>query len=123
MTRGARGHVGWPGSAGANGPARPAPRRLRRPAMAAATARKKEGERVRPDQELTGNPPVVLVWPEGGRRRRISAAEELVSGEVSAMVAAIPATSARFLERGGRGRRRGSSQHVGGAGGSTERRR
>jgi hypothetical protein len=36
--------------------------------MAAATARKKEGERVRPDQELTGNPLVVLVWLEGGWR-------------------------------------------------------
>jgi hypothetical protein len=90
--------------------------------MAAATARKKEGERVRPDQELTGNPPVVLVWPKGGRRQRISAAEKLISGEVSAMVAAIPATSARFLERGGRGRRWGSSQHVSGARGGTGQR-
>jgi hypothetical protein len=86
--------------------------------MAAAMARKKEGERGCPDQELTGNPPVVLAWPEDGRRRRISAAEELVSGEVSATVAVIPATSARFLERGGRGRRRGSSQHLVGARGA-----
>jgi hypothetical protein len=51
------------------------------------------------------------------------AVEELVSGEVSVTVAAIPATSARFLGRGGRERRRGSSQHLGGARGSAERRR
>jgi hypothetical protein len=77
--------------------------------MATATARKKEGKRVRPDEELTGNPPVVLVWPEDGQRRRILAAEELIFSEVSATVAATPATSARLLWRGGRGRRRGSS--------------
>jgi hypothetical protein len=36
--------------------------------MAAATAQKKEGERGRMDWELTGNPPVVLAWPEDGQR-------------------------------------------------------
>jgi hypothetical protein len=57
--------------------------------MAGATARKKEGERGRPDQELTGNPPGRSPWPEDGQSQRISVAEELISGEVSATVAAI----------------------------------
>jgi hypothetical protein len=123
--RGGPGHIGWPAWPGrlGNCPGRPAPRHRRRPAMAGATAQKKEGERGRLDWELTGNPPGRSPWPEDGRSRRISAAEELVSGEVSVTVAAIRGTSGQFLERGGRGRRRGSSHHVGGAGGSTGCRR
>jgi hypothetical protein len=90
--------------------------------MASAPAREKEGKRGRPDQKLTRNPPGRSPWPEDGRSRRISAAEELVSGEVSTTVAAIRGTSGQFLERVGRGQRRGSSQYLGGARGSAERR-
>jgi hypothetical protein len=123
LTRGARGHVGWPGSAGANGPARPAPRRRQRPAMGGARASSEAREGYQPDQGLTGDPPVVLAWPEDGRQRRIWPAKSSISGEESATVAVTPATMAQFVWRGGRGRRRGPSQHVGGAGGSTGQRR
>jgi hypothetical protein len=111
------GLVGW-----GNGPARPAPRCRQRPAMAAATAWKKVGERGRPDHRLTGEMPMGSAWPKDGRRRRISAAEELISSEVSMMVVATPATSSQFLWRGRRGGRYGASQHVSGAGEGTGRR-
>jgi hypothetical protein len=125
LTRGARGttleaRLAW--STGQR-PARLAPRHLRRPAMAAATTWKKEGERGRPDRELTGNAPVVLAWPEDGRRQQIWPAKSSVSGEESATVAVTPATTAQFVSRAGRERHRRPSQHVGGAGGSTGRRR
>jgi hypothetical protein len=62
--------------------------------MAAATARKKEGERGRPDWEITGNPPVVLAWPEDGRRQQIWPAKSSVSGEESVTVAVTLVTTA-----------------------------
>jgi hypothetical protein len=82
-----------------------------------------EGERGRPDRKLTGNSPVGSAWPEDGRRRAIWAAELGLLRGKSGQSAAISGTPARFFGRGGRGRRHGPSQHVGGAGGSTGRRR
>jgi hypothetical protein len=64
------------------------------------------------DRKLTGNPPVMLAWPEMGQRRRIWRRSSSVSGEETETALATPATSARLLWRGGRGRRRGSSQHL-----------
>jgi hypothetical protein len=55
--------VGW-----GNGPARPAPRRRQRPAMGSARAGSEAREGFQPDQGLTGDPPVVLAWPEDGRQ-------------------------------------------------------
>jgi hypothetical protein len=91
--------------------------------MAGAAAREEEGGGVQEEQNLTGNPPVVVDWPEMGQRRRIWHRRSSVSGEVSVTVATIRGTSGQFLERGGRGRRWGYSQHVGGAGGGTGQRR
>jgi hypothetical protein len=79
-----------------------------------------EGERGRPDRKLTGNSPVGSAWPEDGRRRAIWAAELGLLRGKSGESAAISGTPTRFFGRGGRGRRRGTSQHIGGAGGARD---
>jgi hypothetical protein len=65
--------------------------------MVAATARKKKGERGRPNKELTGNLTGRSPWTEDGRSRQISAAEELISGEVSTTVAPLEAPPVNSL--------------------------
>jgi hypothetical protein len=81
---------------------------------------REDGEGVHEDQELTTRSSMRSMGPEEGRWWRNLVAELWLSAEKRRRPAAIPATSGRFCQRGGRGRLGGAQGVLGGGRGGAE---